>query len=39
MEDKDEDNNILNVNNLNKLKPTNQNKQYATENLNYPAFI
>lgn len=34
----DADNYILNVNYL-KLKPTYQNKQYAIENLNYPAFI
>lgn len=35
----DVDNYILDVNYLNKLKPTYQNKQYAIENLNYPAFI
>lgn len=39
MKDTNKDNNILSANNFNELKPTYQNKQYATDYLNYPTFI
>lgn len=39
MEDTNKDNNTLNANNFNELKPSYQNKQYATDYVHYPAFI